>query len=196
MLKLEDIRYPITFHSIGVGSVTFTSPTDGIYTYGRMKGESTSSHVSYYINMHNYHYHKNGDYAYDMPAKPDNELERSAKAIRDIARNSKSSGLKIDESGFSILNQKDAHQFGVFMSSNFADNLRYKNNMESSCKIEDMPIGAQLLAVNIGERWVDTKIIADTIAINGNEFVLTKKTGEVSSLSVCIKRGMIVKYKI
>lgn len=192
MLKLEDIRYPITFHSIGVGSVTFSSPTDGIYTYGRKKGESVSYNVSYYINRHNDHYHKNGDYAYDMPAKPER---------------------KIDESGFAIVSQQNADPFSISMSGNFkASEWPYETinrdpnvglncrcailKLDNTCNIEDMPIGAQLLAVNIGERWVDTKIIADTIAINGNEFVLTKKTGEVSSLSVCVKRGIMVKYKI
>lgn len=63
MLKLEDIRYPITFHSNGVGFITFESRYSAMWD---QDGEAVNEDVKYFIDRHNDFNHKKGDYSYEM----------------------------------------------------------------------------------------------------------------------------------
>ena len=62
MLKLEDIRYPITFKSYGNGFVTFTDEDNGTWD----SGYKCEQNVSEWVVKHNKFNHVDGDYSYEM----------------------------------------------------------------------------------------------------------------------------------
>lgn len=66
MLKLEDIRFPITFYSVGVGTITFEhSNAVGV----RGTGEKTNLALAFFIRAHNES--APDDYRYTMaPEQP------------------------------------------------------------------------------------------------------------------------------
>ena len=62
MLKLEDIRYPITFHSEGIGYITFENEKHAKWGNGNFCGLG----VNHFVAAHNIFNHKDGDYSYEM----------------------------------------------------------------------------------------------------------------------------------
>lgn len=68
MLKLADIKFPITIYSRGVGHYTFTH-ADDMGEILTTEGRTTRSIVSLQklIDLHNFHNKSNGDYTYAMP---------------------------------------------------------------------------------------------------------------------------------
>lgn len=67
MLKLADIKFPITIYSRGVGHYTFTH-SDDMGEILTTEGRKTRSIVSLQklIDLHNFHNKNNGDYSYAM----------------------------------------------------------------------------------------------------------------------------------
>lgn len=67
MLKLEDIRFPITFYSIGGGTITFNhAQAKGI----RDNGKEAASSLAFYIERHNKYNPSIGDYSFEMAPAP------------------------------------------------------------------------------------------------------------------------------
>lgn len=62
MLKLEDIRYPITFHSYPTGFVTFQNDKDAQWH----DGNKCTLGVDHFIRYHNVYNQADGDYSYEM----------------------------------------------------------------------------------------------------------------------------------
>lgn len=68
MLKLADIKFPITFESRGVAHYTYTDESTCIKFYsGSYKPESSSMEIGRFIDAHNSLYEKTKDYGYAMP---------------------------------------------------------------------------------------------------------------------------------
>ncbi|QHR69970.1 hypothetical protein damhaus_55 [Escherichia phage damhaus] len=68
MLKLADIKFPITFESRGVGHYTFTDKNTchQVYMYSD-KPEPSTMKIEDFIDKHNKHYNSLKDYGYAMP---------------------------------------------------------------------------------------------------------------------------------
>ncbi|UGL62308.1 hypothetical protein JLBYU07_36 [Escherichia phage JLBYU07] len=68
MLKLADIKFPITFESRGIGHYIFTDEKTchkvDLYSYKR---EPSSMEIEHFIDAHNKHYNALKDYGYAMP---------------------------------------------------------------------------------------------------------------------------------
>ena len=68
MLKLADIKFPITFESRGVAHYTYTDESTCIKFYsGSYKPEPSSMEIGHFIDAHNSLYEKTKDYGYAMP---------------------------------------------------------------------------------------------------------------------------------
>ncbi len=68
MLKLADIKFPITFESRGIAHYTYTDEITCIKFYGgSYKPEPSSMEIGHFIDAHNSLYEKTKDYGYAMP---------------------------------------------------------------------------------------------------------------------------------
>lgn len=68
MLKLADIKSPITFESRGIAHYTYTDESTCIKFYGgSYKPEPSSMEIGHFIDAHNSLYEKTKDYGYAMP---------------------------------------------------------------------------------------------------------------------------------
>ena len=68
MLKIADIKFPITFESRGVAHYTYTDESTCIKFYsGSYKPELSSIEIGHFIDAHNSLYEKTKDYGYTMP---------------------------------------------------------------------------------------------------------------------------------
>lgn len=68
MLKLADIKFPITFESRGIAHYTYTDESTCIKFYGgSYKPEPSSMEIGHFIDAHNSLYEKTKDYGYAMP---------------------------------------------------------------------------------------------------------------------------------
>lgn len=68
MLKLSNIKFPITFESRGIAHYTYTDESTCIKFYsGSYKPEPSSMEIGHFIDAHNSLYEKTKDYGYAMP---------------------------------------------------------------------------------------------------------------------------------
>lgn len=68
MLKLADIKFPITFESRGVGHFTFTDKNTCHKVWSHSdKQEPSTMEIEHFIDAHNSLYEKTKDYGYAMP---------------------------------------------------------------------------------------------------------------------------------
>lgn len=68
MLKLADIKFPITFESRGIGHYTFTDKNICHKVRSNSdKPEPSTMEIDHFIDAHNKLYHSRKDYAYAMP---------------------------------------------------------------------------------------------------------------------------------
>lgn len=68
MLKLADIKFPITFESRGVGHYTFTDKNTCHQVWSHSyKPEPSTMEIEHFIDAHNKHYNSLKDYGYAMP---------------------------------------------------------------------------------------------------------------------------------
>lgn len=68
MLKLADIKFPITFESRGVGHYTFTDKNTCHKVWSHSyKPEPSTMEIEHFIDAHNKHYNSLKDYGYAMP---------------------------------------------------------------------------------------------------------------------------------
>lgn len=68
MLKLADIKFPITFESRGVGHYVFTDEKTchNVWLHSDKLSPSTME-IQHFIDAHNQHYNSIRDYGYAMP---------------------------------------------------------------------------------------------------------------------------------
>lgn len=67
MLKLADIKFPITFESLGVGHFMFTDEKTCTKFNEQGSPDASTMEIEHFIEAHNKHYNSLRDYGYAMP---------------------------------------------------------------------------------------------------------------------------------
>lgn len=181
MLKVDEIIYPITFDSYGVGKFKFTSRNNGVKTdiHGReVKYNGSVDHFAEQNNRFNPNNSPAKDYYYTMAEKRENN---------DIL------------DALHYLNVKPGQVFvngATFTASIGAKDYDY------ICDVELMPVGAILVGIQreCGE-WDDLKFKPRRIEVHDDTITLLSgyaggyQTGNNYSGEINIKRGTKVKIK-
>lgn len=175
MLTINNIKYPAYFHSSGNGTVCFRDQFNGMWNSGRTCRNLT---VDHFIEMHNAINPENSerkDYFYYSSI----DCYDSIAKISDITKMMQSENFKPSRWKIS--------------SNNFAI-LKY-----TECKIENMPLGAKLIAIKNEGEWHDFSFTAKRIEINDDVICLLAHFGQGKSNpftgEMNIKRGTMVRYK-
>lgn len=177
MLKVDEIIYPITFNSYGVGKFKFTSRNNGFKTdlIGRqVKYNGSVDHFVAQNNRFNPNNSPAKDYYYIMAEKKDHNDT-------------------IDSIGY-FFDKTGAESF--FTASTVAKDYDY------ICNVENMPVGAALLGIQRenGE-WDELKFKPRSIEVHDDIICLLSgysggyKSGNNYGAEINIKRGTNVKIK-
>lgn len=137
MLNIDNVVYPITFNSYGVGEFTFTSRNNGVKKYYHGRSVKYNGTIDHFIEMNNRFNPNNNpamDYNYKMASKrEDNDLLDALHYL-----NIKHGQVNLNGAVFTVsVGSKD---------------------YDYICKVENMPVGAILLGFQRenGE-WDDLK---------------------------------------
>lgn len=169
MLKEQDIVYPITFISNGVGCFTFTSRYCGV-----KEGEGKyNGSVMYFIKQHSIHNPSNNpakDYFYY-------NKDSMRSGHRSLTGSMYAAGMIIHNAAYNA--SASATSGGI-------------------CKVEQMPLGAKLTGVRMesGE-WVDILVNPARIEVDGETITFLlhhsfKNKGFAGEVSM--KRGTTIKW--
>lgn len=184
MLKASEINYPITFRfTDSRGSITYNSrDSKGIWRSG---GESMLG-VDTFVNQHNKFNKDNNpefDYYYEM-AEPRREQDDQVDALQYLL--SRGCELFIGD---------------VKINNELIDDP-VKTETESVCNIEDMPVGATLLAIQNDDEFEAITFTAKRVEIYDDVITLLSgyaggsmpKRTQTYAAELNIKRGTLVKY--
>lgn len=182
MLIKEEIKFPITFYFWGPKSnLTFTDPENGLWD----SGSKTGICFDYFIKNHNKQNPDNNfgiDYHYKMA---DNE-----KSINNR--------YEIEKmiNGYSVKRTGYIHVNGGFIQSGASEN---------KCKIEDMPLGATLIAIqDESGGWDEVVFTPRRVEVHDDIICLLScygyargysPSGKTYGAEINIKRGTMVKFK-
>ncbi|QGH77074.1 hypothetical protein [Escherichia phage BEK26] len=178
-LTVDKIKYPITFHTVGNSKVTFTSREDGKYE----SGNATGYKVDYFVDCHN-------DY------NPENE-KGIVYYVEDLAKHifSIPDYWKINKVGDAIHNQVEQSL------NDRCKTLRIeKGEVVTIGRIESMPLGAKLLAIQDDEgNYQDVVMPIVKIEVHDDNICLLSHFGGYKSkrftAELNIKRGTFAKWK-
>ena len=179
MLSIEKIKFPITFKNCANGKdITYHSEHDNVVW---SDGWKSSLSLKFFINLHNEHNQSNSNvlrYYYEMEEKrEDNDLLDAMK----------------------YLNIRPGHvnlNGAVFTASVGAKDYDY------ICNIEDMPVGATLLAIQDDDEFEAITFTAKRVEIYDDVITLLSgyaggsmpKRTQTYAAELSIKRGTLVKY--
>lgn len=181
MLKVDEIIYPITFDSYGVGKFKFTSRNNGVETDIHGREVKYNGSVDHFVDQNNRFNPDNSpakDYYYTMAEKREND---------DIL------------DALHYLNVKPGQVFvngAIFTASIGAKDYDY------ICNIEDMPLGATLLAIQNDDEFEAITFTAKRVEIYDDVITLLSgyaggsmpKRTQTYAAELNIKRGTLVKY--
>lgn len=187
-LSLDNIKYPITFHTTGKSTIRYTSRDNGVYS----DGTKSELKVDFFVNGHNkFNPHNEEDKVYyveDITKHLFGETPFGGgkTAIQKIigeeihkaaAEMKAPGGWRIDKSAF-------AYQEIVTQGA-----------------IEDMPVAATLKGVRLDDgTWYELTATPKTIEIHDDVVILLLHYGGAKNLTVAgeisIKRGTMVKWKV
>lgn len=187
-LSVDNIKYPITFRTVGNRSITFTSHDKGVYS----DGQKSELKVDFFVNAHNkFNPHNEEDKVYyveditkhlfgDAPfggGKTSIQKIIGEEIHKAAAEMKAPGGWRIDKSAF-------AYQEIVTQGA-----------------IEDMPVAATLKGVQLdGGAWYELTAKPKTIEIHDDVVILLLHYGSAKNRAVAgeisIKRGMMVKWKV
>lgn len=208
MLKLADIRYPITFHSRGVGYFTYESENQCV-----MRSEDTehvcesNSTIEHFIRCHNQHYLSVKDYAFAMPGMVCKNYTPYEGQDMTVYEGLYLSGFPIGGGKTSI--QKiigdEIHKETVGMKA--PGGWRIKKDaftvqeIVTEGAIEDMPIGASLVALkNSDGEYESVQFKVRKIEVHDDTICLLSHFGGYNdkpfAIELNIKRGTMVKWKV
>lgn len=181
MLKVDEIIYPITFDSYGVGKFKFTSRKNGFKTDLLGRQVKYNGSVDNFVVQNNRFNPNNSpakDYYYTMAEKKDHNDT-------------------IDSIGYLFANTAAAR----FNCSTFTASIIAKD-YDYICDVELMPVGAILVGIQreCGE-WDDMKFKPRSIEVHDDTITLLSgyaggyQTGNNYSGEINIKRGTKVKIK-
>lgn len=187
-LSLDNIKYPITFHTTGKSTISYTSRDNGVYS----DGTKSELKVDFFVNGHN-------------KFNPHNE-EDKVYYVEDITKHlfgetpfggGKTSIQKIigDEIHKAAAEMKAPGGWRIDKSA-FAN-----QEIVTQGAIEDMPVAATLKGVRLDDGvWFEVTATPKTIEIHDDVVILLLHYGGYKNRTVAgeisIKRGTMVKWKV
>lgn len=187
-LSVDNIKYPITFHTTGKSTIRYTSRDNGVYS----DGTKSELKVDFFVNGHNkFNPHNEEDKVYYVEditkhlfgETPFGGGKTSIQKIigeeihKAAAEMKAPGGWRIDKSAF-------AYQEIVTQGA-----------------IEDMPVAATLKGVRLDDgSWYELTATPKTIEIHDDVVILLLHYGGTKNRTVAgeisIKRGTMVKWKV
>ena len=187
-LSVDNIKYPITFYTVGNSTIRFTSRDNGVYS----DGTKSELKVDFFVNGHNkFNPHNEEDKVYYVEditkhlfgETPFGGGKTSIQQIigeeihKAAVKMKAPGGLRIDKSAF-------AYQEIVTQGA-----------------IEDMPVAATLKGVQLEDgAWFELTAKPKTIEIHDDVVILLLHYGSAKNRTVAgeisIKRGTMVKWKV
>lgn len=187
-LSLDNIKYPITFHTTGKSTIRYTSRDNGVYS----DGTKSELKVDFFVNGHNkFNPHNEEDKVYyveditkhlfvetpfgggktSIQKIIGEEIHKAAAEMKSLG------GWRIDKSAFA--NQEIVTQGAI----------------------EDMPVAATLKGVRLDDgTWFEVTATPKTIEIHDDVVILLLHHGGYKNRTVAgeisIKRGTMVKWKV
>lgn len=187
-LSVDNIKYPITFYTVGNSTIRFTSRDNGVYS----DGTKSELKVDFFVNGHNrYNPHNEKDKVY---------------YVEDITKHlfgetpfggGKTSIQKIigDEIHKAAAEMKAPGGWRIDKSA-FAN-----QEIVTQGTIEDMPVAATLKGVRLDDgTWYELTAKPKTIEIHDDVVILLLHYGGYKNRTIAgeisIKRGTMVKWKV
>ena len=187
-LSVDNIKYPITFHTAGKSTIRYTSRDNGVYS----DGTKSELKVDFFVNGHNkFNPHNEEDKVYYVEditkhlfgETPFGGGKTSIQKIigeeihKAAAEMKAPGGWRIDKSAFA--NQEIVTQGAI----------------------EDMPVAATLKGVRLDDGvWFEVTATPKTIEIHDDVVILLLHYGGTKNRTVAgeisIKRGTMVKWKV
>lgn len=187
-LSVDNIKYPITFRTVGNSTIRFTSRDNGVYS----DGQKSELKVDFFVNAHNdFNPHNEEDKVYYVEdvtkhlfgETPFGGGKTSIQQIigeeihKAAAEMKAPGGWRIDKSAFA--NQEIVTQGAI----------------------EDMPVAATLKGVQLDDgSWYELTAKPKTIEIHDDVVILLLHYGGAKNRTVAgkisIKRGTMVKWKV
>lgn len=187
-LSVDNIKYPITFHTTGNSTIRFTSRDNGVYSDGQKSGLK----VDFFVNAHN-------DF------NPHNEKDK-VYYVEDITKHL--FGETPFGGGKTSIQQiigDEIHKAAAEMKAPVGwriDKSAFANQeIVTHGAIEDMPVAATLKGVRLDDgTWYELTAKPKTIEIHDDVVILLLHYGSTKNRTVAgeisIKRGTMVKWKV
>jgi hypothetical protein len=184
-LSVDNIKYPITFHTNGNSTIRYTSRDNGVYS----DGTKSELKVDFFVNGHNkYNPHNEEDKVYYVE-----DITKHLFGDAPIGGGKSYFAQAIDNAARRIGEQ--IHSQTIKASGLVAQDL------VSQSAIEDMPVAATLKGVQLDDgAWYELTAKPKTIEIHDDVVILLLHYGSAKSRTVAgeisIKRGTMVKWKV
>lgn len=187
-LSVDNIKYPITFHTTGKSTIRFTSRDNGVYG----NGQKAELKVDFFVNCHKKY-------------NPHNEKDKVF-YVEDITKHL--FGETPFGGGKTSIQQiigEEIHKAAVEMKAPGGwriDKSAFANQeIVSQGAIEDMPVAATLKGVQLDDgMWFELTAKPKTIEIHDDVVILLLHYGSAKNRTVSgeisIKRGTMVKWKV
>lgn len=183
MLNINKINFPITFNTGMAGKITFANDQDGGVWEN---GEKSGFKLSYFVKQHNHyniHNKAGARYHYEM-AETLREQDDQVDALQ------------------YLLSRACELFIGDVKINNELIYDPVKTETESVCNIEDMPVGATLLAIQNDDEFEAITFTAKRVEIYDDVITLLSgyaggsmpKRTQTYAAELNIKRGTLVKY--
>ena len=187
-LSLDNIKYPITFHTIGKSTIRYTSRDNGVYS----DGQKSELKVDFFVNGHNkFNPHNEKDKVYYVE-----DITKHLFGETPFGGGKTSIQQIIDE---------EIHKAAVEMKAPGGwridkSAIAYQEIVTQGA-IEDMPLAATLKGVQIADgTWFELTAKPKTIEIHDDVVILLLHYGSAKNRTVAgeisIKRGTMVKWKV
>lgn len=184
-LRVDNIKYPITFHTNGNSTIRYTSRVNGVYS----DGTKSELKVDFFVNGHNkYNPHNEKDKIYYVE-----DITKHLFGDAPIGGGKSYFAQAIDNAARRIGEQ--IHSQTIKASGLVAQDL------VSQSAIEDMPVAATLKGVQLEDgAWFEVTAKPKTIEIHDDVVILLLHYGSAKNRTVAgeisIKRGTMVKWKV
>ncbi len=183
-LSVDNIKYPITFHTVGYSTIRYTSPDNGVYS----DGQKSDFKVDFFVDAHN-------------KFNPHNEKDK-VYYVEDITKHLFGDApIGGGKSYFAQAIDNAARRIGEQIHSQTINGPGIiARNLVSQSAIEDMPLAATLKGVQLDDgTWYELTAKPKMIEIHDDTVILLLHYGGAKNRTVAgeigIKRGTMVKWK-
>jgi len=184
-LSVDNIKYPITFHTTGKSTIRYTSRDNGVYS----DGQKSELKVDFFVNGHNkFNPHNEKDKVYYVE-----DITKHLFGDAPIGGGKSYFAQAIDNAARRIGEQ--IHSQTIKASGLVAQDVVSKS------AIEYMPVAATLKGVQLDDgMWFEVTAKPKTIEIHDDVVILLLHYGSAKNRTVAgeisIKRGTMVKWKV